>query len=143
MSPPAVSRPARRASCSSISASSPLISPRAGHQRIEQPRQPDRFARQIGPHQILARGRDIALGEDEIDHREHAAQPRLERLALRHLVGNAGEADLLLGAHAARCAIASSLAQKGARDLRRGQPAHRAQRQRDLNFLPQTTDGSR
>ena len=37
-------------------------------------------------------------------------------------------------ARTSRCAIASSLDQKGARDLRGGQPADRAQRQRDLNL---------
>ena len=133
MSPPAVSRPARRASCSSISASSPLISPRSRHQRIEQPRQPDRLARQIRPHQILARGRGIAFGEDQIDHREHAAQPRLQRLALRHLIGNAGEPDFLLGAQQPlRHRLFAG--EKRTRDLRGGEPADRAQRQRHLDL---------
>ena len=133
MSPPAVSRPARRASCSSISASNPLISPRCGIRRIEQAAKPDRFARQIRPHQILARGCRIAFGEDEIDHREHAAQPRLQRFAFRHLVGNSGEPDFLLGAdQALRHGVLAD--QKGARDLRGGQPADRAQRQRDLDL---------
>ena len=105
----------------------------ARHQRIEQARQPDRFARQIRPHQILARGRDIAFGEDEIDHREHAAQPRRQRVALRHLIGNAGEADLLLGAQQPlRHRILAR--EKRARDLRGGQPADGAQRQRDLDL---------
>ena len=37
-------------------------------------------------------------------------------------------------ARSRRCAIASSLDQKGARDLCGGQPANRAQRQRDLDL---------
>jgi hypothetical protein len=49
------------------------------HQPVEQPAEPDRFDREIGPHQIRARGRNIAFGEDEIDHGEHAVEPRRKR----------------------------------------------------------------
>ena len=110
-----------------------MTSRRRGIKRIEQTRQPDRFARQVGPHQFLAGGRDIAFGEDEIDHRQHAAQPRLERIAVGHLVGNAGEPDLLLGTDEA-LAHRVLAHDKGPRHLRRRQGANGSQRQRDLNL---------
>ena len=33
------------------------------HQRVEQPRQPDRFAREVRPHQVFTRCRGVAFGE--------------------------------------------------------------------------------
>ena len=105
----------------------------AGHQRVEQPSQSDRLAREIRPHQVVAAGCDIALGEDEIDHGEHAVEPRRERLALRHFVGDAGEPDFLLGAQKAlRHRLLAH--QKRARHLRRGQSTHRTQGERDLDL---------
>jgi len=56
-----------------------------------------------------------SLREDEIDHREHPAQPRPQCFALRHFVRDAGEADFLLGAEQAlRHRVLAH--QKGARD---------------------------
>ena len=142
MSPPAVSRAGAARVVQQHQRQQSLDLAASGHQRIEQPAEPDRFAREIGPHQILARGRGIAFGEDQIDHRQHAAQPRLQRLALRHLIGNAGEPDFLLGAQQPlRHRVFAD--QKRARDLRGGQPADRAQRQRDLHFRRRRPDGSR
>jgi hypothetical protein len=59
--------------------------------------------------------------------------PRLQRLAFRHLVGDAGQTDFLLGAHQA---LPHRLLtdQKGTRHLCRGESADRAQRQRDLHL---------
>ena len=111
----------------------PLDLAAPGYQHIEQAAEPDRFARQIRTHQSVARGRDVAFGEDEIDYRQHAAQPRLECFTFGHLVGNSGETDFLFGAQQAlrHCLLAD---EKRTRDLRRGQPADRAQRQGDLNL---------
>ena len=103
------------------------------HQPVEQAGEPDRLLRQVRPHQILARGRGIAFGEHQINHRQHSAQPRRQRVALRHLVGDAGEADFLLGAHQAlRHRVFGR--EKRPRDLRGGEPADGAQGQRDLHL---------
>ena len=91
-------RAARRDSCSSISASSPIASG-SGSSSSEQPAEPDRLARQVGARQRLAGRCRVALVEDQVDHAQHAVEPLGSSAARRHLVGNARVADLGLGAH--------------------------------------------
>ncbi|MHC2316297.1 hypothetical protein ACVIHC_003343 [Bradyrhizobium diazoefficiens] len=104
------------------------------HQPVEQTTEPDGFDREIRPHQVCARGCDIAFGEDEIDDGEHAVEPLRQRVAFGHLIGNAGEPDLLLGAdEALRHRLLTD--EERARDLRGREAANGAQRQRDLDLL--------
>ena len=60
-------RDARRASVSSISASSPLISPASGSRACSQPRQPDRLLGQGHVVQVPSGGAQVALGEDDVE----------------------------------------------------------------------------
>ena len=64
-----------------------------GHQVDEQPAEPDRL---LG--QLRRRGAGVPLRVDQVDHREHAVEPLGEVRRVRHLVGDAGGRDPLLGA---------------------------------------------
>ena len=73
--PSASSRAARRASVSSIRASSPLISAALREPGVQPPRQPDRLLGQGHVVQIPPGGAQVALGEDHVQHlgdRDHA-----------------------------------------------------------------------
>ena len=67
-------RAARRESCSSISASSPIASG-FGEQLDQQPSEPDRFAGEIGARQRVAGRRRVAFVEHQIDDVEHRIEP--------------------------------------------------------------------
>ena len=47
----------------------------ARQQLGHQPGEADRLVAQVGPHQLVAGGRDVALGVHEVDHVQHAAEP--------------------------------------------------------------------
>ena len=107
-----------------------------GHQRAQQPREPDRLGAQLAAHQRVARGRGVALVEDQVQRRQHRAEPRRQVGVARDLVGDPGAADLGLGAHDALRHRALG-DQEGARHLAGGQPAEQPQRQRDARLLSQ------
>ena len=100
-----------------------------GHQLAQQPREPDRLAAQLGPHQPLALGRRVALVEDQIQHAENAAQPVGQLLVVGHPVRDPRVGDLALGADDP-LAHRRLRDQERARDLAGREPAERAQRQR-------------
>ena len=101
-----------------------------GHQVGQRAGQPDRLGAQPLPHQVSPRGRGVALAEQQVDHAEHAAEPLRQQVTGRHPVGNAGIADLLLGAHQA-LGHRRLGHQERPGNLGRGQPGDAAQRQRD------------
>ena len=49
----------------------------------QHPAQPDRLVAQVRPHPVIARGRRVALVEDEVDHLQDRGQPGLPFLARR------------------------------------------------------------
>ena len=97
---------------------------------VRRAREADRFTREIHALVRLPRARGVALVEDEIEHVEDGAEARVSLLGRRHHEAHAGALDALLRA-------ADSLRhrrlghEERARDLRRGETTHRAQRQRD------------
>ena len=104
-----------------------------GQQLDQQPAKADGFVGEVGPRQRLAVGGEVALVENQVDHPQHAVEPRRQRRPLGHFVGDARVADLALGAHDAlrQCRCGS---QEGAGDGLGGQAAHFAQGQRHLRL---------
>ncbi|OIJ90076.1 hypothetical protein BIV25_32790 [Streptomyces sp. MUSC 14] len=102
-----------------------------GQLRVHRPGQPDRLAGEVGADQLGARGSGVALVEDQVEHVQHDPQPLLALRALGQGERAAGGTDALLGpADPGR--HRGLRHQERARDLGRGQAAHRAQRQRGL-----------
>src|SRR2546421_659178 len=85
---------------------------------------------QVGPEQVVTRGRLMALAEDEVLDLEDVGRPGLEQFGLGHGQGQAGIADLVLGPGQA-LGHGGVRHEEGGRDLRGGQPADRPQRQGD------------
>ena len=111
-------------------ASSPAVSASSGISRAS--RRPRRIASvhssaRTSRSPALAR---VALVEDEVDDGEHAVQAVGHLGVDRHLVRDVRGGDLALGAHEA-LGHRGLGDEEGARDLRRGQAAEGAQRQRD------------
>ena len=78
----------------------------------------------------------VALGEDQINHREHAVQPLADHVERRHLIRDTGIADLGFRAHQPlRHGLFRD--QKGLGDLRGRQSTDRAQRQSNLSLFRQ------
>ena len=105
-------------------------------QLVQEPRQADRLAREIGARQRFARRGGVPLVEHEVDHLQHRVQPLRQFGRRRHLVGDAGVADLGLGAHDA-LGQRGRRGQEGARDLLGRETADLPQRQRDARFRRQ------
>ena len=101
-----------------------------GEQRGQRAGQPDALVAQLPADQLRPAGRPVSLGEDQVDHAEHRAEPPGQLLAPRHAEPDAGLPDLPLGPHQPLRHRRLGH-QEGGRDLRRGQPADAAQRQRD------------
>ena len=72
---------------------------RVGQQLDDEPGEPDRLVAQVGAHQRVAGGGDVALGVDEVQHVEHAAEPLGQLVVGGHAVGDAGGLHLALGPH--------------------------------------------
>jgi hypothetical protein len=105
-----------------------------GHQRGHQLAQSDRLRAELRAEQFVAGGCGVALAEDEVEHGEHEGEPLGQLVVGRDPEGDPGVADLALGAHQAlRHRRLGD--QERAGDLRRGQPAHRLQRQRHPRLL--------
>jgi hypothetical protein len=102
-----------------------------GHQRRQDAAEADRLGHQVGPREIGSGRRAVALVEDEVDHGERSAEPVRQEVVRRDAVRDAGAPDLPLRAHEP---LREGLLrhEEGAGDLRRRQPAHQTQRQRDL-----------
>ena len=97
-----------------------------GHQGREDGGEADRLTAQLPPHR-----RAVAGVEDEVDRGEHEPEPFGQQVLGRHAQGDAGIADLPLGANEPlrECRLGD---EEGAGDLRRLEPADEAQRQRHL-----------
>jgi hypothetical protein len=97
----------------------------------QQAPEPNRLARQVVARERLARRREVALVEDEVDDAQHAVEPLGELAAPRHLVGNARIADLAFRPHDA-LRHGRGRAEVRACDLLGGHAADLAQREGDL-----------
>src|SRR5215472_1210400 len=101
-----------------------------GQQLSQGASEPDGLLAQRGPDELLSRRRPVARREHQVDDPEDGSQPARERVGWRHPERDARLPDLApgpdqalghgrLGREECRC------------DLRRGQPTHRAQGERD------------
>jgi len=72
----------------------------------------------------------VPFGEDQGDHSQHGRKAARQLARARHAERDPRLADLALGAHQALRHGRLGNTERG-RDLRRGQPAHRAQREPD------------
>ena len=96
------------------------------HQRRQDAAEPDRLVAQLAAHERVGAGREIALVEDQVESRQHRAQPIRQVIAARDLVGDPSVADLALGAHDAL--LHGRLAgEKRACHLGSGEPPEQAQ----------------
>ena len=95
--PSASVRAGRRASVSSSRASRPCASASSGSSSHDESGEADRLLAQVGPHQVVAGGGDVALGVDEVDHVQHAAEPLGQLVVGGHPVGDPGRLHLPLG----------------------------------------------
>ncbi len=103
----------------------------AGQRLVQHPRQTDRFGGERAPVQGGARGRRVALVEDEVEHVQHDGEP-LGSLGLgRQVEPETGAPDALLRA-ADPLRHRRFRDQEGVRDLRRRQPADGSQREGEL-----------
>ena len=110
-----------------------LRGPLGRHQLSHESREPDRLGAEIGPHQLLAARRRVALVEDQVDHRQHRLEPARHVAGVRHGVRNARVADLRLRAYEP-LRHRGRRHQERARDLVRLEPAERPERERDLRL---------
>ena len=102
----------------------------------EKPPEADGFGREVVPRQQRARRRLVAFIEDEIDHPQHGVQPPGQLGGSRHLIRNAGVADLCFGADDP-LRKRRRRREKRLRDLLGRQAAHFTQRQRHLRVRRQ------
>jgi hypothetical protein len=99
-----------------------------GHERDEEPREPNCLVAQLVANEIATRRCRVALGEDEIDHCEDRGEACGKVVVGRDLIRNAGDLDLALGARQAlaHCRLGH---EEGAGDLRCGEAAQGPQRE--------------
>ena len=102
-----------------------------GQERGQHTPEPDRLGAQIVADQTLAARCRVAFVEDQVDDGQHRAQTLWQLALFRHAVGDAGVADLGLGADDPLRHRRLGH-QEGARDLRRREAAEQPQRQRHL-----------
>ena len=100
-----------------------------GEQRPHDPGQADRLARELAAHEDVARGRGVALVEDQVEDLEHAAEPLRQERQIGDPVRDAGIADLPLRADEA-LGERRLRDEEGPGDLGRRQAAERPQGQR-------------
>ena len=96
------------------------------HQHGEQLPEPDRLVAELVAHR-----RAVARVEDEVERRERRRGPLRQEVVRRHAERDPRGADLPLGAHEALRHRRLGH-EEGPGHLRRGQPADRLERQRDL-----------
>ena len=70
-----------------------------GQQQVDDPREPDRLRREVLAHDRVARGRGVALVEDQVEHGEHGGEPVRQRVGRGLGERDARHADLVLRAH--------------------------------------------
>ena len=135
--PPAAStRASRRESCRRISASSASASGSSGISAHSTRAEPDRLGAQLAADQRVARGRRVALGEHQVQRREHRRAAAGQVLRARELEADAGVAQLALGAlEPLRHRVLGH--EERPRHLTGGDAAERPQRQRDAGLRRQ------
>jgi hypothetical protein len=101
------------------------------HERDDEPGQPHRLGAQVVPHQDLAGRRRVALVEDQVQDREHRAQPVGKLGVAGDAVRDVGGPDLPLGPDDP-LAHRRLRHKEGAGDLGRLQAAEQPQGQRHL-----------
>jgi hypothetical protein len=69
-----------------------------GHQDLQHPGQPDGLVAQLVTDQLRAAGRDVALGEQQVQHVEDGGQAVGQLVTVGHPVRDPGVADLGLRA---------------------------------------------
>jgi hypothetical protein len=108
----------------------------ARQQRGDEAGEPDRLVAQVDAHPLGARGRRVALGEDEVDDAEHRRQPLGHPLGFRD-----GERDARRPQLALRADEPLGERRLGheepARDLRGAEAGDGAQRERHLRVEPE------
>ena len=129
-SPSGPVRAGRRASVSSISASSPATSPSSGQEVVNGPGEPNRLVREIAALQVGADAAGVALVEDQVEHVQDGAESFGPLPVGGHAERHAGRLDALLGpADPLRHGRLGH--QKRVGDLGRRQAADGPQRERD------------
>ena len=73
----------------------------AWHQVAQYAAQPDGFGAEIGAHELVAGGGDVAFVKDQIDHGLHRGEALGEAFGRRNFVGNVGFLNLAFGAYQA------------------------------------------
>ena len=132
--PDASTRAAVREACSSISATRPCTSGSLRREFGQHAAQAQRLVAQRRAHPVLARGRRVALVEDQVDDLQHRGQPLAPASSPRGTSkGTLGLAERALGAHDALRDRRLGH-QVGAGDLVRRQAAQQLQRERDARF---------
>ena len=129
-SPPGPVRAGRRASVSSISASSPVTSGSAGQAGVQPPGQPDRLAGQVGAGQVGAAAAGVSLVEQQVEDVQHGPEPPRPLVRRRQRERLAGGLQRGLGP-ADPLGHGRLRHQERGGDLPGGQAADRAQRERD------------
>ena len=129
-SPSGPVRASRRASVSTISASSPATSESPG-KTVQDAGQPDGLGGEVPALQVRSRRAGVALVEDQVQHVQHRVEP-LRPFGVRwHAERQAAVLDALFGA-ADAAGHGRLRDQEGPGDLRGGQAADGPQGQRDL-----------
>ncbi len=99
-------------------------------ERDQRPRKADRLAGQLVPDQGVPGRRGIPLVVDQVEHPQHAVEALGQHVDRRDAIGDPGIADLAFGPDQALGERRLGY-QERARDLRRGQPAERPEREGD------------
>ena len=142
-------RLARRGRCAraprdawiSISATRPCTSASSGTSSARIAAEAQRVLAQRRPHPVVARGRGVALVEDQVNDFQHRRQPRRQLVAARHLERHLRLGERALGADdALRDRRLGD--QERSRDLVGRQAAEQSQRQRDAR-VGRTAPGGR
>ena len=104
------------------------------HQFTEQSREADGLGGQVVTHRVgVGAARQVALVEDQEEDGEHAGDPSRQVIRGRHPVGDASRLDLRLRT-GDPLSHGAFLHQEGTGDLRHGQTADHAERQRDAGL---------
>ncbi len=106
------------------------------HEPREHPREPDRLAGEVGADPVAARGGARALGEDQVDHAQHRAQPLAALVGRRQLERHLRGGERLLRAGDPGLDGRGG-GDEGPRDLVAGQAAEHAQGERDAGLARQ------
>ena len=104
-----------------------------GKQAVHQPGKEDRLTAQVAR---AGGAKGVALGEDQVDHRQNRGQPVVPILGIRHLEGDSGGGDLGLGT-AEALAHRRLVIKEDAGDFGSREAAQQAQRQRHAGFRGQ------